>query len=263
MNWARGIKQDANNWDYAETSDGLWRLTSFADLSDVSTMRWAASTADISGKVNTTSPQSYIESWNNRGVLSNTNGWADIWYVNYGTRWQNKAFDTGDNTTYMEVLPGNVNAGTNGGVENNNNPTVVFIAPKAGNYSYTEFVKLVLADATVEVTVRKNGTPLVTKTAVAAGETISGEVELAQGDLLMFAFELKSTTAVTDNTPVLNISDVVVAEAAGSGTGTGGNQGGSTVSPDTGAFSIAALVGTAVAAVVTGKVAITKRRRNG
>lgn len=264
MNWARGIKQDANNWDYAETSDGLWRLTSFEDLSDISTMRWAASTADISGKVNTTSPQSYIESWNNRGVLSSTDGWADIWYVNYGTRWQNKAFDYGDNSTYIEVLPGNVNSGTNGGIDENNNPTVVFTAPKAGNYSYTEFVKLVMADATVEVTVRKNGTVLKTSTAVAAGETISGEVELAQGDLLMFAFTLKSTTTVADSTPVINLSNVVVAEVTGSGEGSGsGNQGGSTVSPDTGSISVIVFIGTAVVAAVTGKAVATKRRRNG
>ena len=227
-------------------------------------MRWAASTADISGKVNTTSPQSYIESWNNRGVLSTTNGWADIWYVNYGTRWQNKAFDTGDNTTYMEVLPGNVNSGTNGGVDDNNNPTVVFTAPKAGTYSYSEFVKLVLTDATVEVTVRKNGAVLKTSTATTAGETISGEVELAEGDLLMFAFELKSAnTTVTDSTPVLNLSNVVVSEVANTGSGNQGGQGGATVSPDTGSVSVIVFIGTAVVAAVTGKAVVTKRRRNG
>ncbi|MBQ7779909.1 MAG: hypothetical protein IJ404_05380 [Clostridia bacterium] len=190
MNWARGIKQDANGWDIAETSDGIWRLTSFEDLSDVSTMRWAASTAAISGKENATSPQSYIETYSNRDILSGASGWTDRWYVNYGTRWQNKAFDYGDNSTYIKVLPGCVNKGSDGGVDENNNPAVVFIAPKAGNYSYSEVVKLVMTGADVEVTVRKNGTALTTKTAVAAGETISGTVELAQGDLLMFAFTL-------------------------------------------------------------------------
>ncbi|MBE6583009.1 MAG: hypothetical protein E7648_07090 [Ruminococcaceae bacterium] len=275
MNWSTGADVDANGWELASYYNGLWRLTSFEDLSDITTIRNAASTVQATEGLdpnanNTKTPQSYIETLSNRQKLVAGVTSYDRWYVNFGTRWQNKSFDYGDNSTYIKVLPGCVNGGSNGGVDENNNPTVVFTAPKAGTYSYTEFVKLVVTDATVEVTVRKNGTVLKTSTAVAAGETISGEVELAQGDLLMFAFTLKSTTAVTDSTPVLNISDVVVAEVtntgSGSGTGTGGNQGGqggSTVSPDTGAFSIAALVGTAVAAVVTGKVAITKRRRNG
>lgn len=223
MNWARDLDKDANNWELASKNNGLWRLTSFDDLDDPSTINWAASKPDYtlapgataSGQ-NSLSPESYVESYNNRSYFTNVSGWADKWYVNYRQRHQKKSFEFVDNTTSINVFPGNAGY---------NFPAVVFTAPEAGSFNYTELVKLLISDAAVEVTVRKNGTVLTTKNATTAGETISGTVELAKGDLLMFAFELTSETTVSDSTPVINLSKVVItkgAAAGGDNTGDGG-----------------------------------------
>ena len=230
MNWARDLDKDANNWELASKNNGLWRLTSFDDLDDPSTINWAASKPDYtlapgataSGQ-NSLSPESYVESYNNRSYFTNVSGWADKWYVNYRQRHQKKSFEFVDNTTSINVFPGNAGY---------NFPAVVFTAPEAGSFNYTELVKLLISDAAVEVTVRKNGTVLTTKNATTAGETISGTVELAKGDLLMFAFELTSETTVSDSTPVINLSKVVItkgAAAGGDNTGEGGE-----VTPPTG-----------------------------
>ncbi len=204
-NWAKDLDVDSNGWELASKNNGLWRLTSFEDLSDITTMRNNASTAKAeSGVGNDKTPYSYIESRNNRALL--VNGVAEDWngwYVNYRYRWQKMAFSSGNNSTFIRVYPGN----------SYNNPAAVFTAPEDGYYSYTETVKLVLADSVVAVKVLKNGTVLETATPTADGITVSGGVELAKGDLLMFAFVHESGTAPADNNPALELSNVVVALA--------------------------------------------------
>ncbi len=207
MNWAHDLDKDERNWELASKNNGLWRLTSFEDLSDGMSVRWAPSTAELQSGFttndNSKSPQSYIESYNNRSMFGGnvSSSWGEAWYVNYGVRHNKKAFDKGDNSTYMEVFPGN------GGY---NNSTVVFTAPADNTYDYTEFVKLKMSDAVVEATVLKNGEVLTTATPTTSGNTISGTVELKQGDILMFAFTLKNSAAVSDNSHPIELSNLVV-----------------------------------------------------
>ena len=206
MDWTEDLDKDSNGWELASKMNGLWRLTSFEDLTDGSTVRWAASTSPLaSGVDNGESPTSYIESRSNRSVLTTlASGWNN-WYVNFGHRYQNKAFGKGADLTSMYVYPGNSNNGTKF-----NNATVVFTAPADNTYDFTESVKLILSGAVVEATVRKNGEVLTTATPTASGTTLSGTVELKKDDVLMFAFTLTSETTVKDANPVLDLTNLVV-----------------------------------------------------
>ncbi len=202
MNWATDVDKDGNGWELASKNNGLWRLTSFTDLSDITTMRWKASTAQLVDKnSHSKSPESYLESFANRDILSGASaGWAS-WYVNFGTRHQKKNFGFGDNSGYMYAYPGNGDY---------NNSTVVFTAPKDATYDFTELVTLNKADAAVTATVRKNGAEIATAVPTASGNTIAGSVELKTGDLLMFSFALTNSATIDDNNPAVKISDLVI-----------------------------------------------------
>ncbi len=202
MNWATGADKDDKGWEIASMNNGIWRLTSFTNLDDTSTMRWKPSTDQlVDSESHSKSPESYLESFANRDVLSGASaGWAN-WYVNFGTRHQKKNFGFGDNFSYIYAYPGNGSY---------NNSAIVFTAPKDATYDYTSFVALAKSDAAVTVTVRKNGTVLKTETPNATGSTVAGSVALQTGDLLMIAFTLTNTATVDDNNPAVKISDVMI-----------------------------------------------------
>ncbi len=271
MNWTSTDNFDANGWELAVKD--YWKLTSFADLSDITTIRNGESSAPLGSGVNGQSPKSYLESAVNRAAASNIDvtGW-DGWYMNYQNRWfastlgnnRSVGISKGDNSTYMVITPM--------GTADTNNPTVVFTAPVDGKYDYSTIVTGAVftdengAAVAVTATVRVNGEVVDTfsPTATDPTKTLTGTVELEEGDLLMFAFELTTTgNDITDYTQIIKLGTTTVAKSTNTGSGEGTGNEGNTGSPDTGAISVIALVGVAVAAAATGKVVATKRRRNG
>ena len=214
-NWHTNLDKDENGWELASKNNGLWRLTSFEDPSDIETIRWDGSSIELASGIDMKkSPQSYVESYNNRVVFVNgvSSTWSS-WYVNYNRRYDGKSFDSGNNVDYMEVIPGN-----NQSSSSHNHPAVVFTAPSDGLYSYTELVEQVVftygdAPVTMTATVRKNGLVLnsFTPTEANASKTLDGSVYLEAGDLLAFVFsEDTSNTSLKDTSTYVKLSNVVV-----------------------------------------------------
>ena len=253
MNWYNGVEHDTytdsdgKTWDLASIKNGLWKLTSFSNPDDFSTMTW-----------NGTKDRSWIESYDNRlqasGAGAVANNWG-AWYLSARHRWNGGSiFARGDSSTWMKVAMTTVKSGTYQVDENgeyvlvdgnkvekginyvdsySKNPAVVFTAPEAGTYSYSELVtannllddsNLIDARNTakrfaVNVTVRKEGVVINSFLLDEDNEsnTLEGTVSLNKGERLAFVFSMitdnaklgKDSTAET-NRYALKLSDVVV-----------------------------------------------------
>ncbi len=228
MDWNTTDEIDSNGWSISKK--GQWELTSFATPSaTASTPYEGVSTvsADNYGVSNSgIGPYPYVETTQIRQNLTNNPelNWT-TWYVNSGRRWRGGTiFATGDNSSYMKVSPITDATGVTAASQN---PTVVFTAPKAGTYSYSELVKLIrttddsspATDITIEVAVRKNGgEPLESFTLKtgATSATVEGTVDLQVDDILMFTFSLTSESTIKDSisdanrSHILELSNVVV-----------------------------------------------------
>ncbi|MBO5041231.1 MAG: hypothetical protein J6D09_09080 [Clostridia bacterium] len=213
-NWHEASTEDANGWVLPVM--GQWSLQGYTNLD----------TADKKVAASTQTPEEY-RAWkaenpkaNNHGVLpapyiavnaneaatqnsDSVNYGATGWYCNWGQRWGGLVFRSGD---------------VDGSIRNvclNGKPSaVVFTAPEDGTYSFTETLVGLIdpTKATVTATVRKNGEVLATfnPTALNESKVLSGEVMLAKGDVLMFAFQQDTTVAIAESDNCFRISDVVV-----------------------------------------------------
>lgn len=223
MNWgAEEGMERVNGWPIAKR--GNWRLASFSDPSNITTIRerdplGAFSSTNNGEKGN--SPYPWMNAKENRGST------GDEWYVNAKWKWSGiTTFDDGDNKTYMGVVPNN-NA-------HSSNPTVVFTAPADGLYYYSEMFttgsfyidvngdkvdgadELFTVDGTdikVTATVRKNGVVLdsFVPTTENPSAHLEGTVALKKGELLMFSFTLNTNTAIGNHDHVIKLGQTYVA----------------------------------------------------
>lgn len=227
--WSTGKVQQYKGWDIPV--QGAWSFKSYTDLGDLST---AITNDDANivqcGSVETwvhdtdkgKSPYPYMGTDNNETQVQNktvSNYYhATNWYVNHGQRWGGVMFKAQSSTAIAFCA------------DNEQKGAILFTAPEAGTYTYTETVAVLLdqltdgTPLTYEITVRKNGTALDTFVPTDKNaKTLSGEVELAAGDLLMFAFEQTSHKTLTasnagGNDPAcVSISNVTVAKKTATG----------------------------------------------
>ena len=223
MDWTQNLDKDTRNWELASKDNGLWKLTSFENFADVSTMRWKPSDPSYTlapgadqGQHNRYSPTSYIESRNNRSNFTSVPQSWKGWYVNYGIRHQQIAFSQGDNQSYLCACANN-SKNTIGGV-NWNNPAIVFTAPQSGRYTFTENVAphTNTLEIETECQVYHNGKAILNAgliiTKDSAETAIKGEIDLAQGDMLVFGYTSRGVSV--QDSSVIKISQVNVTALA-------------------------------------------------
>ncbi len=222
LKWNNECEKDSNGWAIAK--QGAWRLTSFNNPSDISTITWSNST----GAFNTNASGAPTPWMNN---LQNVSGRTSF-YLNNGGRWANGTiFNTGVEGEYLLAIPYGTHRydKTTDGViktaalSKKSNPTVLFTAPVSGEYAYSEIMQgVTMTDVygtavTVTATVRKNGEIIdtVTISSDAPYASNGGTVALEAGDFLMFVFVLDQQTAVTkDHTDFIRIYAIDVALVA-------------------------------------------------
>ncbi len=211
MDWSTGTSRDSNGWDIPVK--GNWSIGGFSNL-DTATrinqhssktteeLRGAAANGDNNVK---SAPQPYIGNNYNESIVQNTtvtaNGTSG-WYVNYAYRWSGTVVKAGGSYIKATAVAGKPGA-------------IVFTAPSDGYYSYSEIFKTVIATtgAEYEATVRRNGQILDKFEITTAGivKNFKGKIMLNAGDMLMFAFEQKTTLATKDDpSHCANIQSIVV-----------------------------------------------------
>ncbi len=223
MNWgAEEGMERVNGWPIAKR--GNWRLSSFSDLSDITSIRERDPLGEFSTTANGekgNSPYPWLNAKENR------NSTGDEWYINPRWKWSGiTTFDDGDNKTYMGVVPSNE--------VNSTNPTVVFTAPADGLYCYSEmftagsfhidvngdgattddeWFTVDGTDIKVTATVRKNGVVLNTFVPTTENPTahLEGTIALKKGELLMFTFTLDTKTGVGNHDHVIKLGQTYVA----------------------------------------------------
>lgn len=152
-NWGYDLDKDSNDWDLASKDNGRWRLTSFENPQQISTIRWKESTTKLnSGVSNSQSPMSYIESDRHREVFNQSVG-TGKWYTNFRTRWTGKSFSYYNDRDGISVYPGN---------DGKNNAAVVFTVPVEGEYTISLSQSAIIHEAinngfTVRLNIYKNG----------------------------------------------------------------------------------------------------------
>ena len=220
--WSHGKVETYMGWDIPK--QGQWQLGGYYNVDKaipVTNEKTVERPTPGSSWSQATMPWPYLATLDNEKVtqknanLSSGYG-ATGWYVNYDYRWNGVAFKpckAGDDYVMGVVA------------HNGQNNVVTFTAPKNGVYSYSETVEQVLfvaaaTNLSFEVTVRKNGAILDSFITSEENKTVSfdGEVFLAEGDLLMFAFKqvtsikfANTQTEHKENDPLcLKASNVVV-----------------------------------------------------
>ncbi|MBQ8254558.1 MAG: hypothetical protein IJY94_03530 [Clostridia bacterium] len=218
MNWGSDAlevevvegRAESESWRLAK--QGPWRLTSFTDLDDTSTMIWTASSAPLTKDNHKKGPKPHVNGGYNKQVIEGSAG--TTWYTNYNERWTGTSFNRTGNTASdrIDVSP-------MGGAKN---PAVVFTAPSNGVYSYSElltggaFVDANEVEIVASATVRVDGAIIdaFTPTATNATKTLEGTVSLKEGQLLVFGFELLSSATIPDHKNVIELGETVVTKIA-------------------------------------------------
>ncbi len=241
-----GLEQ-YKGWDTAV--HGPWRLLGFTDLDtatvnvndDANIVEYDSLATYVQAENKDSVPFPYVGANHNEQKAQNnpnvSNYTSTRWYVDFGGRWSPMIFECRDDATGLDAC---CHAGSDG--------AIVFTAPSNGTYSFGAIVTGVLFKTSItgdplefEVTVRKNGTVLTSfvPTAEEPSGVLEGEIELAKGDMLMFAFAQTTeilfnvNTTHNDNNPdCVTIQECVVSKV--SDDYNGGDQGGEDVTPPTG-----------------------------
>ncbi len=211
MDWSVGLNKDKNGWDLAQ--QGYWKLVQFVNPSIPSTIVEFPSNIPLSEAtdVQGVGPGPYIESMNNHLGLTGQSGYTD-WFVSGVQKGVGgEAFASGDNLSYMKIK-------IQSGYAWSNHPTVLFVAPESGTYSYSTLVSgAAFTDKSgnaVEgvATIRKNGR-VINSFAPTAGDAeaiLSGTVELKKGDYFMVSFHAINMGNIDSSAHIITLGDTVL-----------------------------------------------------